>query len=392
MSNPTALRPSSRIGLDRDRSATRGVLIMLIVLGHNRLFHDSYYFLYVALYSFHVAAFLLLPFLYAPKRLRAATLVDLFLRYMVPFYATVIVYSLAYLTIEVGFSDTGTSTWAAKLLGALTLANAYFVKQATGFEMLWFLPAFAVLVYFYMAFTEATGALRWVLIGGAVAAHGLVGLLPAEALRWIPFSAYISLYVLLPGLVLTALRDRIENLRASQFVLAGVVLLVACMMQYRANAVIILSEFRVFSWRTPYELLLTDIQMLSGTLVCVGIGRWLRNVALLTSPGNQSMKSTWRTASSATPSTRPMGAWGMACLRRWRSASPSPPPWRSAMRSRLSWAGSTCSAGCFRGVSTTSDRGEVARRAKSSVRLFLARMMVRIAYPVDNWQIVKGTA
>ena len=61
-------------------------------------------------------------------------------------------------------------------------------------------------------------------------------------------------------------------------------------MQYRANAVIILSEFRVFSWRTPYELLLTDIQMLAGTLVCVGIGRWLRNVNVLAQLGNQSMK------------------------------------------------------------------------------------------------------
>ncbi len=233
---------------------------------------------------------MLLPFLYPPKRLKAATLIDLFLRYMVPFYATVIVYSLAYLIIEVGFSETGRQAWAANLLGALTFANAHFVKQATGFEMLWFLPSFAVLVYLTMLIAAATGALRLALIGVAVAAHGFVGLLPNEALRWIPFSTYISLYVLLPELLLAAMKDRIEHFRASHFVLAGLVLLVACVMQYRANAVIILSEFRVFSWRTPYELLLTDIQMLAGTLVCVGMGRWLRNVNVLAQLGNQSMK------------------------------------------------------------------------------------------------------
>ena len=280
----------TRPEFDRSRTVTRGILIALIVIGHNKVFHNSYYAAYVVLYSFHVAAFMIIPFLYDPRPLETKKLVDLFTRYMVPFFITTIFYAAIYLIVEIPKNFDRVSDWTAELAGALTLANAYFIKQATGFEMLWFLPAFTVLTCLHTMIYAATRTVRgWVLVL-AVVAHGCVGLLPAEAIRWIPFSAYISLYVLAPGLVLSAFRHRIERFRRPHFVAIGLVFLAACLVQYHQSATIILSDFTVFSLETPFRLILTDVQMLTGTLMCIGIARELRTSALLNTLGMLSMQ------------------------------------------------------------------------------------------------------
>jgi fucose 4-O-acetylase-like acetyltransferase len=280
---------SSENDILRGRAATRGILIVLIVIGHNKLFHANFYPLYVALYSFHVAAFLIMPFLYSPKEFTFHNIVNLFVRYMIPFYATVLTYSIIYFIVEVPKDYQNIFGWFGHLAGALSLANAYHIKEATGFEMLWFLPAFAALTYMYMAVAFCNTTFRILLILLSFLGHCLVGLLPEEAIKWVPFSAYVSIYVLAPALLFSVLR-RFDRFGWQQIMIAGLVFCIACYLQREQRLTVVLSEFTVFSLTNVYALLVTDIQMLTGTFVCVALGQKAASSQILTRLGNLSMK------------------------------------------------------------------------------------------------------
>ena len=70
-----------------ESTALKGLLIFLIVLGHNMIF--TYYVLpyngMAYLYSFHIQAFFILPFLYDSKILNVKRIKDYFFRLYWPF-------------------------------------------------------------------------------------------------------------------------------------------------------------------------------------------------------------------------------------------------------------------------------------------------------------------
>ena len=65
-------------------NGAKGILIALVVLGHNRVLSAASPELFSSLYNFHVGSFLLLPFFAAGKGFGRSWLADRAVRYLVP--------------------------------------------------------------------------------------------------------------------------------------------------------------------------------------------------------------------------------------------------------------------------------------------------------------------
>lgn len=272
---------------DRYRLVTRGLLIILIVIGHNRLFHDSLYVLYVPLYTFHVSAFLFLPFLHKPKGFTSGNVLDTITRYLVPYMIAVTFYGVIYVIVA---RETGLRDWLKDYIAAITIGNAYFVKEATGFEMLWFLPAFTALVLAHMLISSIAPGKRRLILAASVAGHCIIGLVNYEMLKWVPASAYIVIYVFPLALVFGAIGNwAVANpLRAG--VLSGAIFVVLSIIQHQEKWRLTMSEFTVYNVKNPMALITTDVSMVCGSIFVLALGSGLRRSAALALIGRYSMQ------------------------------------------------------------------------------------------------------
>lgn len=130
--------------LERSQSIfLKGVLILLIVIGHNHYLmeaHNNIPWVKDWLYSFHVHAFLWLPFLYGTKLLKVNSVIKSFKRLFIPYTLFFIVLIIMHFFLNHTF-DFKLNVWAY-VSGSKTL-----LRDALGMEYLWFLPTmFAVLV------------------------------------------------------------------------------------------------------------------------------------------------------------------------------------------------------------------------------------------------------
>ena len=136
------------ISLNREQSgAIKGVLIFLIVLGHNALFTDSLKGSFEYLYSFHVQAFFILPFLYDIKQTNSFknSFLKNFARLYYPFLLFFIIFSVIF------YITNGSSIDMNKIIeinnnktlyyaNVLLTGNYYLIDYYSGFQYLWFLP------------------------------------------------------------------------------------------------------------------------------------------------------------------------------------------------------------------------------------------------------------
>lgn len=132
--------------INRDESnAIKGILIFLIVLGHNAFFTNYFQGIYHYLYSFHVACFFILSFTYPSKKLTATRISNYFAR----MYSPYIFLFTTFLTINLvlsylGINLTNKSSLEEKTISGcvLTLINGgiFSIQNYTGFQYIWFLP------------------------------------------------------------------------------------------------------------------------------------------------------------------------------------------------------------------------------------------------------------
>ena len=132
---------SNQSFLIRDESnAIKGVLILLIALGHDIPFvkmTDSWMVM-VWLYLFHLQAFFLLPFLYPIQQLRIKRVINLLARFYIPF----VVFLIPLLTIQLVRKQ------PIPPLDQLPIVfvggGALFLRKFIGTQFLWFLPAMCI--------------------------------------------------------------------------------------------------------------------------------------------------------------------------------------------------------------------------------------------------------
>lgn len=130
--------------IDRTSSnIVKGICICLIVLGHNYVLTDTISGLFNYLYSFHVFIFFILPCFYKYKHITFTKILNrslkLLIWYFLFFVLLVIVYHFLY---EVKFSWYGTVISFFK-------GGHNALDSVTGYQYLWFLPAFIVTMLIY---------------------------------------------------------------------------------------------------------------------------------------------------------------------------------------------------------------------------------------------------
>lgn len=130
-------------------TAIKGLLIFLIILGHNSLFSSLSRIGMVYLYTFHIHAFFLLPFLYPVKSIDKHRITDYFVRLYYPFILFFIILSiLNYIAAHFNLIPNGNVEILHKTINpqwlffiiTLINGNAKYIDYFTGFQFLWFLP------------------------------------------------------------------------------------------------------------------------------------------------------------------------------------------------------------------------------------------------------------
>lgn len=130
----------------QESAAIKGLLIFIIVLGHNYIFAERFVTCYDYLYTFHVACFFILSFIYPPKRLSKSRVVDYFVRTYIPYICFFLLLFLCNLILRTRGITLGRSEQIGEmsLIGALTSilnGGVDLLPTYTIFQYLWFLPA-----------------------------------------------------------------------------------------------------------------------------------------------------------------------------------------------------------------------------------------------------------
>lgn len=135
---------SSKSLLTHDESnAIKGILILLIVLGHTSSFvrlTDSWMVM-VWLYLFHIDSFFLLPFLYLSKEVSVKRLWDYIVRLYIPFLWLLLLLMTLNI-IYLGWNEISFSIF--DFLLAFVGGGAIHLKKIIGVQFPWFLPAMCI--------------------------------------------------------------------------------------------------------------------------------------------------------------------------------------------------------------------------------------------------------
>lgn len=165
----------------------KGILILLIILGHNSILTQNISGLYDYLYSFHVLIFFILPWFYTTTFSWNSTIkrsTKIWFWYLAFFVVQVLFYNLLFdTTFSLG------ETLKAFFLGGHTL-----LKGVTGYMYLWFMPAFFFSMLVRDVYTIANKPYRIAMI---VASIGIVA--------FFAFHAYTNYIAIIQGVFFAAL-------------------------------------------------------------------------------------------------------------------------------------------------------------------------------------------
>lgn len=174
----------------------RGMMIIFIVIGHNRILTGVYSgIIFQALYFWHVQSFFMEPVLYRSlERYYIRRLSDILVRYLWP-YAVILTIG-ATLAHFSGRSEVS----ALVLFKALYSGFSRYCEKAVGMSLYWFLPTFAsfsVLLKLYSCAVSKWPSSRDALLATSCAGGAAVAITQPVALApWVPFGLLIAIYMM----------------------------------------------------------------------------------------------------------------------------------------------------------------------------------------------------
>ncbi len=115
----------------------KGVLILLIVLGHNAFLTKNIDGLFGYLYSFHVFGFFILPWFYNSKPANKKSLTRRFVK-LFSYYT--LFFLLQYFIFNFLFTNNGVEI--KQFIVSFIHGGHFMLEKAVGFQYLWFLPTF----------------------------------------------------------------------------------------------------------------------------------------------------------------------------------------------------------------------------------------------------------
>lgn len=270
---------------------TKGLLILLIVLGHNTLITSAAPALRRFIYDWHVFAFLLITFVVPFRSSREGFLSTRMFRYFVPFAVFFTVSWVCNVILGGGWHHPGKALgdWAL----ALVIGSAELLDRASGARLFWFLPALMGLVLLRWAINR-TGALRGkVLATVSIAGFLFSGLLPKGLQTYFPLGLPIALYALGPGLAFGAYAGRAFTSRTATRRLALVLsIMVLCLSYYlslRQGTWLIIANFHFYDVRTPIALVNHAVLAIAATATLFLVAMELPPLRFLSWIGSQSL-------------------------------------------------------------------------------------------------------
>lgn len=165
----------------------KGVLMLLIILGHNHILVPLNSRLFTYLYEFHIYGFFILPFLYNSKykQFNFKNIIDVVIRNWVPyiifFVLCYFIYHFFILKDHFSFSD-----FSYGLFNGSSLAT----KKSAGFFFLWFMPAYATMSILMIAYKNLSVNFKYII--------PLIGII----LYLMPISNFAKLFLIIPFAIL----------------------------------------------------------------------------------------------------------------------------------------------------------------------------------------------
>jgi len=203
---------TGRHGSDGAYDLLKGILILVIIAGHNEAITCRWPSLRHVFYYFNVQCFFMLSFVLDRKPFSAGFLRDRAVRYLVPYVMFMMVAAAAYLPMH-GLPE-GLVHWIRSFGIALYNGQESSIHAAVGMRVFWFLPALFSLVILRSLWTRFGWCRAPLLIAG-LAWMGCVARVPSAGLRWLPLGAASALFFFLPCLATRWLHDRITPTNAA---------------------------------------------------------------------------------------------------------------------------------------------------------------------------------
>lgn len=247
--------------------AFKGILMCLIVLGHNTLFSAHYPLAFNTIYNFHVASFLLLPFVFSGASAAEYQLGDRATRYLVPHFTFFALACVAYFLVFVPKDSQSVVDWLPTVPTAMLLSSEGAYRAACGFGLFWFLPALLSLTLLRAAWLRGGKGRRVAILGGAFAVHLSLGFVPQDWLRWVPWGLPLVTFLFPLALVVGEAWRRGVN-TGGWFALLALVL-VGCVWVGLAlpSSSGMAGDPRVYAIDQPLRLLLHDAYLVAAFLV-----------------------------------------------------------------------------------------------------------------------------
>ena len=145
-----------------ESTALKGLLIILIIIGHCQPLTHYSERLWFFIYSFHVVCFFILPLLYPVKTLTKKRIGKYFVKLMWPYIYLYISFALVLMFFYRKYTDVD---YIVGCISTLFTGGLYPIGQYAGLKYLWFMPvmfSFSVIKDYY--YTKSSKAAKTVLI------------------------------------------------------------------------------------------------------------------------------------------------------------------------------------------------------------------------------------
>lgn len=234
--------------------AAKGVLILLVVVGHDRTICSLLPDLWRLLYTFHVAGFFYLTFLLPTPSWSLRVASDRFVRCFWPYLVFVALSSIALRFGPVSIDDAASGVW--ELLWKTTIGSAAFVKRVSGFQLYWFLPAFFSWTMLRMLYQGSERRGRAAILATLFALHPLIGALPRPAGIWQPWGILTVAYLFPLGWIAGAIAPK-ALIRSAPLGIFATALVVVTVLG--VDGVVNVGRLELYGFDDPPRMLFFDL-------------------------------------------------------------------------------------------------------------------------------------
>jgi len=266
--------------------SAKGVLILSVVLGHSVLASESAS-VKTFVYSFHVYAFLLIPFILPRKTATRENLLNAAARCLVPYLAVVFLVSIPY-AVKEGYSI---QQWLWFYVRGVGTGNSNYLKATSGLFLFWFLPVIFWVNILLQVYNSVNVAGKVVLAALFFTAHVLLPAMSWDQKQYYPFGGtHIALYILPVGLLLGYVCQMMNftTCRKARFVwLVAFGGLVGIM--FGQGSVLNLGHLGCPSYETPFQIAIHGSLAIFAVLTLIGFSKDLSGIPYLALIGRRSL-------------------------------------------------------------------------------------------------------